>query len=247
MTPLFMRALEAERRLQCHADRIALASARFIDASEISDLVANLVSKLRAERCVPMTAHKLPFPRIAVQTTSANGLLFDATGGHPIGDTVASLWEWDARALLLPIGYVHETPDSLEKTVVFEAEGGVTSVGKTEMDALEQAWHVHYKAVAVLACINSPRIVEAEQVKPTFTQSRKLKALGVAPDVRMTKIVLRVHRTREEGADSDHETLTGARALHMCRQHLPILPTGKLTWWLEHWRCDASRGVRIGS
>lgn len=101
---------------------------------------------------------------------------------------------------------------------------------------------------AVLAIINTPRVIGRRQHMPHRGLERRLtRALGVQgrfPLNAWTEIKLQVASTRDASGDASTEAhLTGLRALHFCRAHLRIR-LGRLEFVSSHWRGDASIGIK---
>ena len=100
-------------------------------------------------------------------------------------------------------------------------------------------------AYALLAIINTPRIIGRKQHMPHRGLERALiRSLGAGrfPLHAWTEVVLSM-KFREDG-DGDHEThLTGQRCLHFCRAHLRVRQ-GQLQFVRAHWRGDPALGMK---
>lgn len=106
-----------------------------------------------------------------------------------------------------------------------------------------------YVAYAILAIINSPRIVGRRTHRPHAGLQRALRrarGLGVGkfPLRGWTEIILEITPPQVDVSGRVHETrLTGRRALHFVRQHLRIR-NGGLELVSAHWRGDAALGIK---
>lgn len=100
---------------------------------------------------------------------------------------------------------------------------------------------------ALLACINSPKIIGTRQQMPHRKVERELiKAFGPGkfPLHAWTELQLKVAKPVEIDDGEPHEAhLTGRRALHFCRKHIRIR-RGKLEYVSAHWRGDAAIGIK---
>ena len=102
--------------------------------------------------------------------------------------------------------------------------------------------------VALLAMINTPRVIGRRQQMPHAGLQRKLVAsramVGKFPLRAWTELKLEVSPPRDASSDGDHEThLTGGKALHFCRCHLRIR-LGQLELVSAHWRGDPALGIK---
>lgn len=101
---------------------------------------------------------------------------------------------------------------------------------------------------ALLAFINTPRIIGRRQHMPHRGLERKLIArravIGKFPLHAWTEIKLHVTPPKDVSGERSHEAhLTGERALHFCRAHLRIR-LGKLEVVRGHWRGDPAIGIK---
>ena len=101
---------------------------------------------------------------------------------------------------------------------------------------------------AVLAMINTPRIIGRKQHMPHRGLEHKLLRLrgtvGSFPLRAWTEILLKVTPPHDAAADAPSEAhLTGRRALHFCRAHLRIR-MGCLELVSAHWRGDPALGIK---
>jgi hypothetical protein len=104
---------------------------------------------------------------------------------------------------------------------------------------------------ALLAIINTPKVVAHKKNHPMHAGLRRKIAhatgrVGKAKFQDWTEIVLQVSaRLNAHGEPDDvgaMQTLSGARALHLCRAHLRIR-LGKLELVRQHWRGDPAAGI----
>jgi hypothetical protein len=245
MTPFYLRCVEALlAKDQVKAARIihALFAARVFQITEVQGIVDGLCEKIKQGWQRLEATERLPFPSIFIEHTNGHklpegGLFWD--GGDGI---YCALFVNDQGVIRAKQEYrIQQGQDGMDATALLYAERGAELCPHQHQDSIMDAamGFVAWQQASI-SVINSPRIIEAEQIKPSFTVSRKLKALGVksAP---ASKIILKVHRSKADGGDG--QAMTGQRALHMCRQHLRICASGKLTWVREHWRGDAGNGV----
>lgn len=101
---------------------------------------------------------------------------------------------------------------------------------------------------AILAFINTPKIIGREEFPPHRGLGKKLKAaLGAKSDFVIhpwTEIRLQVTPPEPVGdADGANGHLTGQRALHFCRSHLRFR-NGRLEIVRAHWRGSIEAGFR---
>jgi hypothetical protein len=100
---------------------------------------------------------------------------------------------------------------------------------------------------ALLAMINTPRIIDRQQHPPHVGLQRKLaRAKGMPgkfPLHGWTEVRLEVLAPRQDGDEGHEARLTGTKALHFCRSHLRIR-LGRLEMVRAHWRGDPSVGIR---
>jgi hypothetical protein len=118
---------------------------------------------------------------------------------------------------------------------------------KTTPDDLESN-RFTYWLYAVLALINSPRIIGRKQHMPHRGLERAIIArrgvIGKFPLHAWTEIKLEVNSPKDASGEGSQEAhYTGERALHFCRAHIRIR-LGKLEIVRGHWRGDASLGMR---
>lgn len=106
-----------------------------------------------------------------------------------------------------------------------------------------------FRLYALLALINTPRIIGRQQHMPHAGLERRLRArsgvIGSFPLRAWTEIALSVSRPPEDLSDDDSREahLTGQRALHFCRAHLRVR-LGRVEFVRPHWRGDASLGIK---
>src|SRR5262245_44815390 len=101
-------------------------------------------------------------------------------------------------------------------------------------------------ALAMLAMINTPRIIGRRQHAPNRNLERKLLRAGVGkyPLLAWTEIKLEVGPPRDVSNDAATEThLTGRKALHFCRSFIRIR-LGRLEIVRSHWRGDPALGIK---
>lgn len=101
---------------------------------------------------------------------------------------------------------------------------------------------------ALLALINTPKIIGRRQHMPNGSLERRLlkerRTIGHFPLHAWTEIKLKVHAPANLSDDEPVEAhLTGHRALHFCRAHLRI-KNGRVEFVKAHWRGDASLGIK---
>lgn len=100
---------------------------------------------------------------------------------------------------------------------------------------------------AVLAMINTPRLIGRRQHMPHAGLQRKLaRAMGMTgkfPLRAWTEIKLEVGPPKLDDGGEHEGRLTGAKALHFCRAHLRVR-LGKVEIVRGHWRGDASLGIK---
>ncbi len=99
---------------------------------------------------------------------------------------------------------------------------------------------------AMLAIINSPRVIGRKQRMPHAGLQRRLAAargmVGKYPLQTWSEVVLEV--TPPVIDIGEHEArLTGGKALHFCRAHLRV-QHGKLVLVSSHWRGDPALGMK---
>lgn len=103
------------------------------------------------------------------------------------------------------------------------------------------------RLIALLAFINSPKIIGRREHPPHIGLQRKVaRAQGKSGKAALrpwTEIKLSVTPPiRDTGNEDSEPTLTGAKALHFCRAHLRIR-LGKLEMVRGHWRGDPALGI----
>lgn len=101
---------------------------------------------------------------------------------------------------------------------------------------------------AVLAIINTPRMIGRRQLTPHRGLERKLSnarcLTGKFPLHAWTELQLSVSAMMKEGDGSVHEAhYTGEKCLHFCRAHIRI-KRGRLELVKAHWRGDPSLGIK---
>lgn len=101
---------------------------------------------------------------------------------------------------------------------------------------------------AMLALINSPRVINRRQFMPDrgleTALSKARGGVGKFPLHAWTELTLSVGDQVDHSDRQPFEAhLTGGRALHFCRQHLRIR-SGRLERVRAHWRGDASLGIK---
>lgn len=102
--------------------------------------------------------------------------------------------------------------------------------------------------MAVLAMINTPRIINRQQHMPHRGLERKLAGsrgmVGKFPLNAWTELKLEVRPPRDATDDGNIEAhLTGQKAFHFCRTHLRVR-LGKLELVSAHWRGDPALGIK---
>ena len=130
--------------------------------------------------------------------------------------------------------------------------GGNPGHGDLWEDATEEDWKFGSFQIlelqAILALINTPRIVGRQQHMPHVGLERQLRArmceIGKFPLHAYTEIKLRVSAPDDLSAEKSTEAhLTGKKARHWVRQHARFR-LGKIEIVSDHWRGDASLGVK---
>ena len=99
---------------------------------------------------------------------------------------------------------------------------------------------------AMLAMINTPRVIGRRQHMPHAGLEKKLTAkfgAGKFPLHAWTEIKLEVRTPRIDESGMHEAHLTGTKALHFCRSHLRIR-FGKLEVVSSHWRGDPALGIK---
>jgi hypothetical protein len=103
------------------------------------------------------------------------------------------------------------------------------------------------QAVAYLAMINTPRVIGRRQHTAheglRKIISSRLRHNGKFPLNGWTEIILEVTPPKLDDGEPHESRLTGAKALHFCRQHLRI-QNGKIVLVRSHWRGDANLGIK---
>jgi hypothetical protein len=101
--------------------------------------------------------------------------------------------------------------------------------------------------LALLAIINSPRVIGQRQHMPHAGLQRKIAAsrgmVGRYPLHAWHEVVLEVAPPRIDDREPYETHLTGERALHFCRKHIR-LRLGQLEWVSWHWRGNAALGIK---
>lgn len=145
----------------------------------------------------------------------------------------------------VPCGYFQ--PKSLKVMVQRDEPSLFALAESVNENAQLQARTWSRLVVALLALINSPKIIGRKQHMPNRTLERKLTknlAGGKFPLRAWTEIKLQVSKPPEIDDGEPHEAhLTGRRALHFCRAHLRIR-LGQLEYVTSHWRGDPSIGIK---
>lgn len=97
-----------------------------------------------------------------------------------------------------------------------------------------------------LAMINTPRVILSRQHMPHAGLQRQLiaarKIAGKYPLLAWSEVLLKV-RPPDIPEEEREAHLTGAKALHFCRQHLRIR-LGRLELVSAHWRGDPALGIK---
>lgn len=118
-----------------------------------------------------------------------------------------------------------------------------------DIEDLDRIYQPDWRLVqAVLAIINTPRIIGRRQHMPHRGLERQLLAkkalVGKFPLHAWTEILLKVAPPDDKtGEPSKEAHLTGERALHFCRAHLRI-QNGKLVYVSAHWRGNGALGIK---
>lgn len=104
-----------------------------------------------------------------------------------------------------------------------------------------------FRTYALLAMINTPRVIGRRQHMPHRGLDRKLVAqrgvVGKFPLRAWTEIVLEVTPPRIDESEPREAHFTGAKALHFVRCHLRI-QHGQLVLVSAHWRGDGALGIK---
>lgn len=106
--------------------------------------------------------------------------------------------------------------------------------------------HMQGLVLAMLAIINTPKIVGRQQFWPHRGLERDLirNSHGKYPLHAWHVLKLRVSKPPEIDDGEPHEAhLTGRRALHFCRSHLRVR-LGQIEFVTSHWRGDAALGIK---
>lgn len=116
---------------------------------------------------------------------------------------------------------------------------------ETEEENLTKSVYVTI-LVALLALINTPKIIGRQQHMPHIGLQRALAhahgGIGKYPLQAWTEIRLEVGVP--QFAEGEHEArLSGAKALHFCRAHLR-LRNGRVEFVRAHWRGDPAVGIK---
>jgi len=128
-----------------------------------------------------------------------------------------------------------------------------TGVGRGKRDLVERYISTFdemsfLKILAVLAIINSPRVLGRRQHMPHRALERNLvrqkDAIGMFPLHAWTEIILECKPPKDLSDMHDYEAhLTGEKCLHFCRAHLRI-KNGHVEFVSAHWRGDAALGIK---
>lgn len=101
---------------------------------------------------------------------------------------------------------------------------------------------------ALLAIINTPRLIGRRQHMPHRGLERRLRQsgglIGKYPLHAWHELTLVAHTSRIDDSGISHEAhLTGRKCLHFCRQHIRIR-NGRLELVSAHWRGDPALGIK---
>lgn len=172
----------------------------------------------------------LPAPRTWIEWAEDGervGLLLEQRGDHCFG-RVATAGDFASG----------------ERPLLFCLGGGA---GRNEIEGHRMAY-LWRAIIAMLAMINSPRIIGRKQHMPHRGLERKLansKALvGKFPLRAWTELTLSVSDIGHRANGKEQEAhYTGEKCLHFCRAHLRIR-NGRLERVTAHWRGNPALGIK---
>jgi hypothetical protein len=221
----------------------ALTDAHFFEVTAALPLfneinAAALKLRQAGEPFTPTTF--LPAPNTWLEWREANGLRIAASLCETGNPANMRLFFEEARGtyVTIELGVLDFQTGRLSATV----EADAASEGELPKERLRKLARI---ACVSLAVVNSPNIVNRRTHPPHKRLARKL-GVGIGPLHDWHEIKLEVTKPRDICDGESHaDVLTGRRALHFVRKFIRIR-LGKLEYVREHWRGDASIGIRRG-
>lgn len=221
------------------------------DVTEVFNLAADLALSIH-DTCARMGELKLmetqtflPAPSTWIEWSNGGGreavlLEYDARG-----QIATSRWAFGDSARFLSArkaGVLSLTGDGVHAASNWPAVRCFDGEGETEA----RGWN--YMVLALLAIINSPRLIGRKQHMPHRGLERRLAnakgLVGKFPLHAWTELKLSVSDIGKRADGTEHEAhYTGEKCLHFCRAHLRIR-NGKLERVQAHWRGNPALGIK---
>lgn len=237
--PLKKRTLEDDDGII----RRAVDDIHCFEVSEIMPLAFQMVENFREDSTWPQKLMFLPAPKTWIEWK--NG-----------GARRAFLLE-QPTVLSLNVKCTLVQYDSFDESLSFDKLDDDLDCGKEWFgkpldeetpSMLDDGYSTHCMVGALLALINSPRIVGRKQNMPNAGLQRQVAKsrgmVGKFPLHAWTEIQLHIGPPKDMSGNSPVEAhLSGHRALHFCRAHLRVR-FGKLEIVSSHWRGDPSLGIK---
>ena len=243
-------ALPATKREALDPDGMLprVADAHCFDVSQVQDMIDDLALSMEDKGVAHSRLAFLPAPVTIIERRSYNGegkFLFwsaDMLVESEDRKTAAVYGMWNVGAGLHPIGYI-----------CLEGEAEITGLLRGEWAGdRNSSQSIAFRSrkaglYAALALINTPKVIGRRQHMPHSGIQRRLAAAngtaGKVPLHAWTEIVLEVWPPKVDDSTPHEARLTGAKALHFCRQHLRVR-LGKLELVSSHWRGDPAVGIK---
>jgi hypothetical protein len=223
-----------------------ILQAHCFEVSEVTDLASEL--KMHMPRCgVDERSTFLPAPTTWMEWRTpegcSNGILLMADGDDSVVriDSYGNRGGAVDRHGLTGISFSQKVNISLRyKPTVTGAD---TEADRRRLVLAELGLDEH--TLALLAIINTPRIVGREEHQAHRGLQRELRRKGFQGKVpNWNKIRLEITRAQTESSGKDGEPLTGGKALHFCRSFIRI-KRGRLEIVKSHMRGNASNGIKL--
>ncbi len=221
------------------------------DVSEVQDLIRDLANKLEQdyatdpERFDPRLAF-LAAPSMWIETS------FPGSGSAPKGARIAAAY-WlnpltdDPQRVLVDVftGVTGTVPRDANPSIKLHSlAGSLTLLQQPDIQYLAHTKD-HFLVYAMLAIINSPRVIPQDEIQPHRGHARELRQRGLPFEPKpWRKITLSVSRSAVlEATGEDTGTLHGTKAHHFVRRFARIR-LGRLEVVKAHWRGNPERGEK---
>lgn len=232
--------------VEAKALREQLYQAHCFEYSEVAKQVGALAERLHDGEAISERLRFLPAPICWMETggrACRSALLLIAQGNGTARvvwvkedqvpeDKYGDRWRWGHSASVMGNIRIFEGPEA---------------PSKDRFPIADEEKFVAELPLALLALINTPRVVMREQRMPHAGLQRRLARergmVGKFPLRAWTELKLKIGAPEVHSGKPIEAMLTGRRCLHFCRMHLR-LRCGHLELVKAHWRGEAALGIK---